>query len=278
MDGGNTTNLNTPADFITISPRNAHTATVIWLHGLGDTGRGLQSFAEDLSRLPALGHIKWILPHAQLLSVTGNRGSIMHSWFDCYSFDIPNRREDEEGLYKAAGQLNYIISTGAKDYNIPSDRIVIGGISQGSAVSVLTALTTTRPLAGVFILSGYIPLRKKVKEIASPIAPSLPIFWGHGQLDHQVEHEFSLKAAETLASELNIQFHATSQRLALERFKTDSGNAGLTFVTYDQLGHWIQTPEEMQDLSVWIEACLPCDSDDGTNEPCRDELVAPQGL
>ena len=105
------------------------------------------------------------------------------------------------------------------------------------------------------------------QQIASPIASLLPIFWAHGQLDHQVEYEFSLKAAETLASELNIQFRPTNQRLALEQFKADDGKAGLTFVTYDQLGHWIQTPEEMKDLTVWIETCLPHNTVDGANEP-----------
>lgn len=254
-------------DLITIPPQNVHTATVIWLHGLGDSGRGLQPFAQHLSRSLALGHIKWILPHAPLLSVTGNRGTIMNSWFDCYSFDIPNRTEDEAGLYKAVGRINDIVSAEMKNHNIPSDRIIIGGFSQGSAVSMLTALTTTRPLAGIFVLSGYIPLRKKAKQIASPIASSLPIFWCHGRYDHQVDYEFSLKAAETLASELDIQFRATNQRLAAEQFKVDGGKAGLTYVTYDQLGHWIQTPEEITDLHVWIEGCLPHHSADGVNEP-----------
>ncbi|KAF8229443.1 hypothetical protein L208DRAFT_1212481, partial [Tricholoma matsutake] len=70
--------------------------------------------------------------------------------------------------------------------------------------------------------------------IASPIARSLPIFWAHGRVD------FSFETAETLTSEL------------------DNGIDGLRsrFVTYDQLGHWIVL-EEMKDLSVWIESCVP---------------------
>lgn len=38
----------------------------------------------------------------------------------------------------------------------------------------------------------------------------------------------------------------------------DNGIDGLRsrFVTYDQLGHWIVL-EEMKDLSVWIESCVP---------------------
>lgn len=179
------------------------------------------------------------------------------------------------------GQINDIITVEEKNHNIPSNRIIVGGLSQGSAVSMLTGLTTTRPLAGIFILSGYIPLRKKVKEvclihcyfqslchlnitpqIASQITPSLPIFWGHGRTDPQVTYNFSFNAAETLASKLDIPFHSSNQRLTLEQLKTNGGKGGLTFITYDQLGHWIQSPEEVEDLGVWIEACLPQNTED----------------
>ena len=37
------------------------------------------------------------------------------SRFDCYSFNIPNRPEDEEGLKKA---VKYIISTEVKDHKV----------------------------------------------------------------------------------------------------------------------------------------------------------------
>lgn len=190
----------------------------------------------------------------------------MNSWFDCYSFDIPNRPEDEAGLYRIVGRINDIVSAEVNDHKIPSDRIIVGGYSQGSAVSLLTGLITTRSLAGIFVLSGYVPLRKQTKEIASPIAPSLPIFWGHGRFDEQVDYSFSVGAAETLANELNVPFRTMNERLIPEQFKADNGTAGVTFVTYDRLGHWIQIPEEMNDLSVWIEACLPHNTGSANNE------------
>jgi predicted esterase len=196
--------------------------------------------------------------------------------FDCYSFDISDRSEDEPGLNLAARHIDDIISTEVKDYNIPASQIIIGGISQGSAVSIFTALTTTHRLAGIFILSGYIPLRKKAKEacslsiqlfaassyctmqIASPSAQSLPIFWAHGRADQQVEYKFSLDAAQTLASDLDMQFRSTPHPLNLDEFMMDGGTDGLRFVTYDRLGHWI-TPGEMKDLSMWMKACLARD-------------------
>ncbi|RDB17778.1 Acyl-protein thioesterase 1 [Hypsizygus marmoreus] len=249
-------NRNLPYDFITIPPRDEHTATVIWLHGLGDTGRGMQYFAEIISKQPGFGHIKWILPHAHRMTVTGGGGTSMNSWFDCLSFDIPNRTEDEPGLYRAVEKINNMISMEEQDSKIPSNRIVVGGISQGSAVSLLTALTTKRPLAGIFVLSGYIPLRKKTKEIASTLASTLPIFWGHGRDDPQVNYKFSLKAAMTLADQLHIPFHESSDRLVPETFAEPKNNVNLRFMTYPDLGHWL-CPVEIDDLSIWMEAIIP---------------------
>jgi hypothetical protein len=67
-----------------------------------------------------------------------------------------------------------------------------------------------------------------------------------------------------------MQFRETNQRLALEQFVMEGGKAGLTFVTYDGLGHWIKTPHEIQDLSVWIEACLPQNPTAVVPEPTSD--------
>lgn len=54
--------------YITIPPRSTHTATIVFSHGLGDTGEGWRPVAHMLaSQFP---HVKWILPHAPALPVT----------------------------------------------------------------------------------------------------------------------------------------------------------------------------------------------------------------
>jgi Phospholipase/Carboxylesterase len=87
------------------------------------------------------------------------------SRFDCYSFDIPNRTEDKEGLFRAVNWVNKLISIEETEHNIPPNRIIIGGLSQGGAVSLLTTITIKKPLAGLFALSTYIPLRRKTPEV-----------------------------------------------------------------------------------------------------------------
>lgn len=100
----------------------------------------------------------------------------MHKYFsrfDCYSFDIPNRAEDEEGLYRAVNWINKLISIEETEYNISPNRIIIGGLSQGGAVSLLTTITSKKPLAGLFALSTYVPLRRKTPEDILVVSLSL---------------------------------------------------------------------------------------------------------
>ncbi|KAJ3125614.1 hypothetical protein HK100_010713, partial [Physocladia obscura] len=49
-----------------------HTATVIFLHGLGDSGYGWQPVAEQLA--PLFPHVKFILPNAPTIPITVNGG------------------------------------------------------------------------------------------------------------------------------------------------------------------------------------------------------------
>jgi lysophospholipase-2 len=54
--------------FITVPPRAPHTATIIFSHGLGDTGDGWRPVATMLaSQFP---YVKWVLPHAPVLPIT----------------------------------------------------------------------------------------------------------------------------------------------------------------------------------------------------------------
>jgi predicted esterase len=89
--------------------------------------------------------------------------------FDCYSFDIENREEDEEGIADAADWLNDFVDLELETcpYLTPA-RIVIGGLSQGGAVTCRMIVETERTLGGAFLLSTYVPLRKKVPEVSWP--------------------------------------------------------------------------------------------------------------
>ncbi len=49
-----------------------HTATVIFAHGLGDTGQGWASAVENWRRRQRLDEVKFVLPNAPALPITVN--------------------------------------------------------------------------------------------------------------------------------------------------------------------------------------------------------------
>lgn len=79
--------------------------------------------------------------------------------------DITTREEDEKGLLASAHAINDLISTEI-DAGTDASRIVLGGFSQGGAMTLLTGLTTERKLAGLVALSSYLTLRHKLKTVS----------------------------------------------------------------------------------------------------------------
>lgn len=143
-----------PAPLI-IEPTAPHTATVIWLHGLGDSGQGWSFLAEKMQ----MPWIRWIFPTASQRAVAINGGAKSNAWFDIQSRDNFLLSPDEVGYKSSRDMVMELIrnemspsaalssssssaaaATGAAA-GIPAHRIVVGGFSQGGALSAYTGLT-----------------------------------------------------------------------------------------------------------------------------------------
>ena len=73
-------------------------------------------------------------------------------------------------MQKTANSLNKLIESELDSSpSLTANRVVLGGFSQGGAMSLLTGLTTERKLAGLAILSGFLPLRTKLKPVSSDL-------------------------------------------------------------------------------------------------------------
>jgi lysophospholipase I len=68
-------------------------------------------------------------------------------------------------MEKTASQIDELI-TAEVDQGIDPSRIVLGGFSQGGAMSLLTGLTTKHKLGGIVVLSGWLPLRARIKSVS----------------------------------------------------------------------------------------------------------------
>jgi lysophospholipase-2 len=155
----------------------------------------------------------------------------MPSWFDLHGLDAAGP-EDEEGIVKATETVYSLIDQEEKN-GISSNRIVIGGFSQGGALSLYSALRLQKPLAGVIALSSWLPLSKKFPEAAVGNKET-PFLQCHGDCDPLVAFKWGIGTAEML------------RRLV----------KSVEFKTYGGLGH-SSCEEEMEDVKDFINKQLP---------------------
>ncbi len=169
--------------------------SVIWLHGLGADGNDFAPVVGMLN-LPML---RFILPHAPYRKVTINNGYEMRAWYDLFGLTVGSR-EDEAGIIETKTTIEQLIQH-ELNKDIPSNKIVIAGFSQGGAIALHTALRYQRPLAGVIALSTYLPLKSTFAAQKSPQNQQTPIFMAHGTDDDVISIETSRLSLSVLETE-----------------------------------------------------------------------------
>lgn len=225
-----------------------HTATVIFVHGLGDTGHGWAGAVENWRRRQRLDEVKFILPHAPSIPITCNMGMKMPGWYDIHSIDgnveSIRRNEDEAGIVLSQAYFHELIQKEI-DAGIPADRIVVGGFSQGGAVSLFSGLTSKVKLAGIVALSSYLLLSLKFAELVpKPEAnKETPIFMGHGDSDQVVDTELGKKSYELLKG---LGYNPTLK-------------------IYKDMGH-SACLEELDDVEAFLRQQLPALGTEGKSE------------
>ncbi|KAH7392736.1 Phospholipase/carboxylesterase/thioesterase [Pyrenochaeta sp. MPI-SDFR-AT-0127] len=213
-----------------------HTATVIVAHGLGDTGAGWIFLAENWRRRSKFEEVSFVFPNAPNIPITLNMGMRMPGWYDIKSLSsLDARGEDEKGIIASRDYFHSLIDQEVAK-GIPANRIVIGGFSQGGAMSLLSGVTYKNQLGGIFGLSCYLLLQKKLKDLIPADSPNhnTPIFMGHGDADQVVAHKFGKLSADELTK---------------HGFKVD-------FRTYENLVHSAD-PEEIDHLEAYLAQQIP---------------------
>ncbi|KAM0790978.1 hypothetical protein ACM66B_004280 [Microbotryomycetes sp. NB124-2] len=218
---------------LVVDAATKHTASVIFMHGLGDSGAGWYPMAKMMADSPRLRHVKWVLPTAPMQPVSMNHGYKMNSWFDIYDLR-PSTREDEKGLLQSVSTIQALIQSEI-DAGIDPSRIIVGGFSQGAVIALLTAVTSERKLGGVVALSGFLALSDKIKAMSVDHARNYHCFWGHGTDDPVVVYEWGKRSVEKLR---------------------ELGWHNIQFETYKGLPHSFCEPERI-DLEAWIHARIP---------------------
>ncbi len=171
--------MSTELECIEISTSPHPEFSVIWLHGLGADGNDFAPIVPELGvdNIP----IRFVFPHAPVMPVTINNGMAMRAWYDIYMMDLV-RHEDEKGLRDSQLLVQALVAR-ENARGIPTERIVLAGFSQGSAMTLQTGLRLEERLAGMVCLSGYLPLAAKTAAERHNANGQTPIFMAHGTED-----------------------------------------------------------------------------------------------
>lgn len=154
---------------------------VILMHGLGADANDFVSLVPEL-RLQDAPAVRFVFPNAPEIAVTANNGYVMRAWYDILSFEGIERRVDEAGIEASCGAVRRLIAR-ENARGIPTDRIFLAGFSQGGAMTYSAGLTHPDKLAGLIVLSGYVPSKSLIEGSLSEANRATPVFAAHGTFD-----------------------------------------------------------------------------------------------
>lgn len=173
-----------------------HKHTIIWLHGLGDSAEGFLPIFEEKDILP---DCKVVLLTAPKQPVTLNGGMVMNSWYDI-------ERIGRSAIHPQATASAQRISRVIDEERKHTENIILGGFSQGGAMSLYTGLVVyPHPLKAIVALSSYafdmeIPERSK----------QTPVFTYHGQDDDLIPESMARRSYETVLTNMNYHYETES--------------------------------------------------------------------
>ena len=205
--------------------------------------------ADQFQQGGKLPWMTWILPNAKF-----NRDHLDTAWFTPHPLPTlaPTRPEllpdeDEEGMLESVAYLDSIVEA-CVAAGVPPNRIVLGGFSQGCAMSLLWYLTTSKysgKLAGIVGLLGFLVLsdgKQRIQELRADagleaVPPKLPLFLARGTKDPLITNRVWNYTLSGL-KDLGIEDHAMEVH------------------TYPGLEHTIHGPL-LRDMCAWLEKTLP---------------------
>jgi phospholipase/carboxylesterase len=164
------------------------------------------------------------------MPITINNGYVMPAWYDVLSMTI-DQRADQKGINDSIEKIMRLVEHEEKQ-GIASNKIVLAGFSQGAVIALTSGLRSTKPLAGLLALSGYLPFAEETIVKSLPVTRNIPIFMAHGTQDTVVPYALGQTAFDLL--------------------KKSGFAAG--WQSY-QMGHSV-CANEISDISEWLKEVL----------------------
>ncbi|GAB0139377.1 hypothetical protein EsHS_00000031 [Epichloe bromicola] len=257
--------------------------TLILLHGLGSNGK---KFGTELleTGLTSSGHrLTELLPGARFVFPTSKRRrstafgrSMLTQWFDIVRLADPSYRKERQldGLAESAREILEIIADELK--KVQPQNLIIGGLSQGCAMSLAVLLSLEHSIGGYIGMSGYLTYQDDLESVIKDEVDS-DNYFAHPSEPQDPTAEASavkVQALERDILDLNSLDCPSQEKTAYQtpvflghgkadekvpcalgegaaRVLRDAGYQ-VEWKCYENQGHWYRIPDEIDDICDFI--------------------------
>jgi phospholipase/carboxylesterase len=167
-------------------------ATVVVLHGLSATVEQMAPLV-PIAQSAGLQGVRFILPQAPDAYVN-YRQRVEPSWFNVDGTDA-GAKEFKDEILAAASRIDTILAGEVKK---GVGKVAVVGLSQGGAVASTIYMRSKVKLAGVVLLSTWLPLAKEYPGAAENANKALPAKMIHGGADTVVDLKWAQDSAATM--------------------------------------------------------------------------------
>ena len=184
-----------------LAPRSGSrpNALVILIHGYGSNGDDLISLARMIQ--PALPNAAFVAPNApsQMPQMAA-----AYQWWPIETFSMAERAA---GVSAASSGLDAFITQELAEADLPSDRALLVGFSQGTMMALHVGLRRQQPLAGIVGISGMLVAGERLQ---AEIRSRPPVLLIHGIEDDIVPfNSMDLASTALTAVGVGVETHAS---------------------------------------------------------------------
>ena len=170
---------------------------VIFLHGSGDTGAGIESWLRHYHFLSQHKEHRFVFPTATKIPYSLFGGQPSTVWFDRTSLRLDGE-EQTASVQRSVKQVDEVIDELLQAGTRP-DHILVGGFSQGGCLALHVALQGKHAatLGGVFAFSSFLYSTTSLGEATAARATgALPVLITHGEEDGMIPVGFGRATAK----------------------------------------------------------------------------------
>jgi phospholipase/carboxylesterase len=160
---------------------------IVLLHGWGANCQDLLGLAEFMD----LGDYQLVFPDAPFVHPYNPVGKMWYDLPQDYRFVGTAQFGDRPDLTQSREQLTNFLNSLTDQLQIPFSRTILGGFSQGGAMTLDVGLQL--PLAGLMVLSGYLHAPPRLQTTDTPA-----VFIVHGRQDMVVPVQAAHRTRDSL--------------------------------------------------------------------------------